>query len=113
MNCANQALINTLNEQYPDHYFRLVSVRNDNYIYITIRKITATRNTQDTFLTKVEATELLKDVNADSVEVTNDIKVEIPEDSNVFMPVAIVFIVLFCLVLATNAAGFVYYKYLR
>ena len=112
--CANQALIDHLNEQYQDHQFRLISVKNDNYIYVTIRKMTNTRNVQDSFLTKMEASELLETVEAESVEVTDDIKVEIPEeDSDVFMPIAIVFIVLFCLVLAANAAVFVYWKYLR
>ena len=115
VNCANQALINQLNDQYNDHHFRLLSVLNNDYIYVTIQKLTNERTNQDDFLSKSQAEELLQNVDSESVEVTDNIKVEVPDtsDSGAYMPVAIVFIVLFCLILGGNIGLLVYFKYQR
>ena len=115
VNCANQALINQLNDQYKDHHFRLLSVLNNDYIFVTIQKLSNDRTNQDEFLSKSQAEELLENVDSDSVEVTDNIEVEVPDtsDSGAYMPVAIVFIVLFCLILGGNIGLLVYFKYQR
>ena len=110
----NQNLINNLNDQYKTHHFRLLSDLNNGYIYITIQTITNYKITQDSFLTRFEAEKLLE--NSDTVEITDEIEVEVPDttdSSSAYMPVAIVFIVLFCLLLAGNVSLLVYFRHQR
>jgi hypothetical protein len=55
--CATELYMQQLNQEYSEHEFRLLRVFNDQFIYVTIRKLpmSVSRTLQESFLDQTDA----------------------------------------------------------